>query len=159
MKKLNKLNIGCGWEHKYGFMNIDKAEEVKPDLVCDIENGLPFPSYSMEYIFSSHCLEHIKPDKWEFVLSEIMRVAKDGCILELELPFNNSKKRTNIGHYRTFYFSSFSQFYVTEKKRSYYTDWKLRQLHRESSALEKGFYTLFPFSKPSIHFKFEIIKR
>ena len=158
-KMAKKINIGCGWNHKYGFINIDKAEEVKPDMVYDIENGLlPFKNDSVEHIYSSHCLEHVKPCNWQFVLDEIMRVAKNGCILELELPFDNSKKRGNIGHYRTFYFSSFSQYYVTEKKRAYYSDWKLKKLHREPAFIEKVIYTLFPIIKPNIKFKFEVIK-
>ena len=153
-----KLNLGCGWNKLDGFVNIDISKEVKPDIVLDIERGLPFRSDSIAYIYSSHCLEHVKPCNWQFVLDEIMRVAKDGCILELELPFDNSKKRSNIGHYRTFYFSSFSQFYVTEKKLAYYSKWKLRRLHREFTPFEKIFFTLFPFLKKEIYFKFEIIK-
>ena len=44
-KKLKylKLQIGCGRNKMNGFVNIDKAEEVNPDIVVNIENGFPFP--------------------------------------------------------------------------------------------------------------------
>ena len=153
-----KLNIGCGRNKLNGYVNIDKAVEVNPDEVIDIEEGLSYDDNTFDTIFSSHCVEHIRPDKWSFVLDEIIRVAKDGCILELELPFDNSEKRCNIGHYRTFYFDSFRQHYITEKNRKYYSKWKLEPLHNEPTWLQRWFYNFFPFLKGTIYFKFKIIK-
>lgn len=155
---MRKLNIGSGWDKLKGFINIDKAEEVKPDLVIDIEKGLPFKDNYFNYIFSSHCLEHVRPDKWYFVLEEIMRVANNGCILELELPFDTSEKRCHIHHYRTFYYTSFGQYYATETRRQYYSKWKLEPLYKEPSHLERWFYRFFPYLKGTIYFKFRVIK-
>jgi len=39
---MEKLNIGCGYDKKEGFMNIDIAGGVNPDKVVNIEKGLPF---------------------------------------------------------------------------------------------------------------------
>lgn len=140
-----------------GFVNIDKAELVDPDMIVDIEEGLPFKDNVAEHIYSSHCLEHVRPDKWQFVLDEVMRVAKDGCILELELPFDNTRKRCNIGHYRTFYFTSWTQYHKKERKRAYYSRWKLIPLNK-FNMFEIIFFTLFPILKPSIYFKFMVSK-
>lgn len=153
-----KLNLGCGYDKKKGFVNIDKSAYVNPDIVLDIENGLPFLSDSIEYIFSNNCLEHIKPNNWAFVLDEIMRVACDGCILELILPYDNTNKRCNIDHYRTFNFNSFNQFLIKEKYRAYYSDWKLERLHYQPSKFVIKFYSWFPMLKNNIYFKFKIHK-
>lgn len=152
------LNIGCGWDKKEGYTNIDISPEVKPDIIVNIEDGLPFKDNQFNRIYTSHCIEHVRPDKWWFVLEEIMRVAENKCILEILVPFDNTKKRTNIGHYRTFSYWSFSQYYITEKKRRYYSGWKLEPLHKEDNILLKMFYLMFPILKKEIYYKFMIVK-
>jgi len=153
-----KLNIGCGYEKKEGFINLDKAKEVKPDIVCNIEEGLPFPDNHFKYIYSEHCLEHIRPDKWKFVLNEIARVSKDGCVLELLLPFDNMATRTNCDHYRTFGFMSFDPLMVGGG-REYYSDLKLTNMIMDTPKLTKLWYYLFPFLKKEIGFVFRIVKK
>ncbi len=156
--KYPKLNIGCGWNKRKGFVNIDKSPKVKPDVVVDIEQGLPFPDNSFEHIYSSHCIEHVRPQYWGFLLNEIARVAKDGCILELILPFDAPGTRTNCDHYRTFSFMSFDPL-LLGSQREYYSDLVLVRLSKETYRLEKLFFYLFPFLKKEIYFKFKIVKR
>lgn len=152
-----KLNIGCGWNKKNGFVNIDKSAKVEPDLVVDIEQGLPFESDSFSYIYSEHCLEHVRPQYWSYILNEIARVAKEDCILELKLPFDNIGQRTNCDHYRTFSWHSFDQL-KKEGNREYYSDLKLINLKKNPSKIKKLFFYLFPFLKYEVHFKFKITK-
>jgi ubiquinone/menaquinone biosynthesis C-methylase UbiE len=156
--KYQKLNIGCGYNKKKGFINIDKAKHVNPDKVVDIEKGLPFPEKAFEYIYSEHCLEHIEPQNWRFVLNEICRIAKNNCILELKLPFDNLGQRTNADHFRTFSWHSFDQF-SEESKRGYYSNLKLKRLHKCPNKLVKLFYYLFPFLKYEVHLKFKVVKK
>jgi len=162
MKKIKpkhpKLHIGCGWNKINGFVNIDKSPEVKPDLVVDIEKGLPFPDNSFEYIYSSHCLEHVRPQYWKNLLNEISRIAKDECILELRLPFDNMGQRTNADHYRTFSWGSFDQF-LEGSNRDYYSNLTMIKLTKDPPKLIKLFFYLFPFLKYEVHFKFKIIKK
>lgn len=153
---MKKLNLGCGDKLLEGFINIDKAKEVNPDMVVDIEKGLPFKDNSIDYIYSCHCLEHIRPGRWRFVLNEIARVAKKGCILELHLPFDNIRTRGNIDHYKTFNFGSFDQL-IDGNKRNYYSKLRLKPLIKYPY-LEKLFYYLFPLPKTTIKFKFNVVK-
>jgi ubiquinone/menaquinone biosynthesis C-methylase UbiE len=152
-----KLHIGCGYRKFDGFVNIDKSPHVKPDKVVDIEKGLPFENDTFEYIYSKNCLEHVRPQYWSYVLNEIARVAQDGCILELVLPFDNIGNRTNCDHYRTFSFNSFSQM-EQSSKRNYFSDLKLVRLSRYHSKLEILFFNMFPFLKQHITYKYKIIK-
>jgi predicted SAM-dependent methyltransferase len=156
--KFKKLNIGCGYNKKEGFVNIDKAKEVKPDEIVNIEKGFPFPDNSFEYIYSEHTLEHIEPQNWRFVLNEIARIAKKGCILELKLPYDNSGQRTNADHFRTFSWNSFDQF-SEESKRNYYSNLHMKRLYKIPNKFVKLFFYLFPFLKYEVHLKFEIIKK
>tara|TARA_Y100000310_G_scaffold221576_1_gene223158 strand:+ start:14166 stop:14666 length:501 start_codon:yes stop_codon:yes gene_type:complete len=156
--KYTKLNIGCGWNKTKGFVNIDKASETKPDIIVDIEEGLPFDDNSFEYIYSHHCLEHVKPDNWKFVLNEISRVAKNKCILELILPFDNIGQRTNADHYRTFSWNSFDQF-LENSNRNYYSNLTMIKLTKNPSKFKKLFFYLFPFLKYDVYFKFKIVKK
>lgn len=154
---MKKLNIGCGYEKIKGFINIDKAKEVKPDKVVDIEQGFPYPDNYFDYIYSEHCLEHITPEKWRFVLAEIHRIAKNKCVLELKLPYDNIGTRTNIDHFRTFSWSSFDQF--EEKNiRQYYNSLTLRRIKPKPFFLKRWLFYLFPLLCNEIHLKYFIIK-
>ena len=158
-----KLNIGCGYNKKEGFINIDKAPEVNPDKVVDIEKGSPFSDNRFEEIYSHHCLEHIKPDKWSFVLNEIARIAKNGCILKLHLPFDNPLNNI-VDHHRSFIWGSFGCLCCPVDKtgevdRTYYSDLKLVSLIKEPHWLIKLFYYTFPYLKKDIYFEFKIVKK
>ena len=91
-------------------------------------------------------------------MNEIQRVAKDGCILELYLPFDNVGGRTNIDHYRTFSWHSFDQF-LEGSDRGYYSDLTLIKLTADPNILTKLFFYLFPFLKYEVYFKFMVIKK
>jgi ubiquinone/menaquinone biosynthesis C-methylase UbiE len=158
---MKKLNIGCGYDKlptEEGWINIDKAPQVKPDLIVDISQGLPFPDNSFDEIYSSHCLEHVFPDKFNFVLCEIGRVAKNGAILELDLPFDNIATRTNIDHYRTFNFSSFDQLCVGDDLRDYYYPFRLERIEAKPNKIYRVICTLFPWLIQNVHYKFRIKK-
>lgn len=163
-----KLNIGCGNKAMEGYINIDKFKGVGVDKVVNIEEGLPFEDNTFEEIYSSACLEHIRPDKWSFVLEEIYRVAKPNCILKLILPFDNMITRTDSDHYRTFSWWSFLNFEdnqelhkVTGGLTEFYTyapQIKLRRLKPFSNKVIRLFFALFPLLKNEIEFEYLIIK-
>ena len=155
--KITKLNIGCGRKKLDGFVNIDISKEVNPDVIVNIEEGLPFENNSFEYIYSKNALEEIRPQYWDFVLREICRVSKNGCILELDLNFDNLYQRTRANHYRTFSWDSFFCF-EEGQKTLYSAPLILRNLKKRPNVFVRLFYSLFPFLKVSVHFKFKVIK-
>jgi SAM-dependent methyltransferase len=74
------LNVGCGYNHERGFTNIDKTPKVKPQIVFDLEDcatrSFPFPTDSVDFVYASHVMEHIRniiP-----CVNEIWRVLKPG---------------------------------------------------------------------------------
>ncbi|KKL47573.1 hypothetical protein LCGC14_2334260, partial [marine sediment metagenome] len=54
-----KLNLGSGYRKKSGFINLDNRPETYPDLLCDIENGLPYDDGKVDEIQAIDFLEHI----------------------------------------------------------------------------------------------------
>ena len=157
IRKRTKLHIGCGRIKLDGFINIDIAKEVEPDIVVDIEKGLPFEENSFNYIYSCNALEEIRPQYWDFVLREIGRVAKNGCILELNLPFDNLYQRGRANHYRTFNWDSFFVF-AEGQQCDYSAPLILKNLKKRPNVFIRLWFNLFPFLKKHVHFKFKIIK-
>ncbi len=100
MKNLNKssksrkLNIGCGRDYKFGYINIDIDPSVKPDIVRDIEKGLPFDDNSVDEIYCSHTLEHIHD--LLFVLREFYRVCKNKAKITIIVPLMDASDMTHV---------------------------------------------------------------
>ena len=86
---MRKLNLGCGPKPLEGYINIDLVKEFNPDIVRNIERGLPFDDNSVDEIFTSHFLEHIDPDLIHFVMYEIWRVCKHGAEVSIIVPIGN----------------------------------------------------------------------
>ena len=153
-----KLHFGCGAEYKEGFINLDRAPQVKTDILCNMEKGLPFPDNTFEYIYSKNVLQQIHPAKFRFVLSEISRVAKPNCVLEMVLPFDDTKHRANANHFRVFGYDSFQGF--MEDAGRYWEKTGIITLRSliKRNRLTRWFFFLFPLLKESVHFKFQIVK-
>lgn len=78
-----KIDIGCGPKKKDGFVGIDMfnfGQEVK----TDVEKGLPFSDNSVDEIYCSHLIEHIKD--WALLFNEMWRVGKDKALITLRYP-------------------------------------------------------------------------
>lgn len=86
------LDLGCGpsktFPHFIGVDNYKDTQlfgiEMKPDVVCDITRLDLFGSASVDFVFSSHVLEHIRDHV--SALKEWWRVIKPGGHLCLYLP-------------------------------------------------------------------------
>jgi predicted SAM-dependent methyltransferase len=69
-----KLNLGCGWNKKEGYINIDINPRWKPDLLHNILTGLPYSDSSVEEILAQDFLEHIPASDTIWAVEEIYRV-------------------------------------------------------------------------------------
>src|SRR6202040_2711393 len=57
-----RIDVGCGTSKKPGCIGIDLLPAPGVDHVLDIlKEDLPFQNRSVDYIFSSHFVEHISP--------------------------------------------------------------------------------------------------
>lgn len=86
------LDLGCGpnkvWPHAIGVDDYTDTQlfgvQMKPDIRCDVTKLDVFGSASMDFVYSSHVLEHIKD--YPAALKEWWRVVKPSGYLILYLP-------------------------------------------------------------------------
>lgn len=82
----NKLNLGCGFDKRKNYLNVDFQDFHKPDLVADITNLNMLPSNYFEEIIAQDVLEHFPRKDTLKVLSEWSRLLKSGGIIKLRVP-------------------------------------------------------------------------
>ncbi len=69
-----KLNLGCGKEHKKGYVNIDIQEPC--GLKHDLRTPLPYRDGSVDEIFSEGFIWLLSMKEWKNLKREIGRVLK-----------------------------------------------------------------------------------
>ncbi|SDA79221.1 Methyltransferase domain-containing protein [Butyrivibrio sp. INlla18] len=97
-ENLVKIDIGCGRRKQDGFIGIVNSPYSMADHVLDLnKDPLPFEDNSVDYVFSSHCLEHL--ENLEHILAEIYRVCKDRAQIFITVPYyQQSANFANIYH-------------------------------------------------------------
>lgn len=88
-----RLNLGCGFRRKDGFLNVDSQPACNPDLVLDLEQfPWPWDDDSVDEIHMSHVLEHLgaTPAVYLALIKEMYRVCRPGARLTLIVPHPRS---------------------------------------------------------------------
>ena len=84
-----KLNLGCGFDKRDGWLNVDNFPECQPDQLLDIESTpWDLPDNGFDHILMKHVLEHVGADFASFrrVMQELYRVTAPGGLLEIHVP-------------------------------------------------------------------------
>jgi hypothetical protein len=83
------VNLGCGYDHREGWLNVDSFDACKPDLLDDLETfPWELPSHHFEHVLLKHVLEHLGAEFAVFqgVMREIHRIAAPGGLIEIHVP-------------------------------------------------------------------------
>lgn len=84
-----KLNMGCGFNQLDGYVNVDKIEACRPDVVMDLE-VVPwtFGTDEAEEVLFNHSLEHLGQQAGTFLqmIQELYRVCKPGAFVQINVP-------------------------------------------------------------------------
>lgn len=83
--ELVKLDIANNKKGGNGWVCLDI--EPNADVILDLnEDPLPYENNSVDAIYSSHTLEHLWPDRLNFVLQEFYRVLKPNQPVRVAVP-------------------------------------------------------------------------
>jgi predicted SAM-dependent methyltransferase len=84
-----KLNLGCGFDKREGWLNADGFAGCEPDLLMDIEaTPWPLDSDAFEHVLMKHVLEHVGEtfEVFAAVMRELHRVTEPGGLVEIHVP-------------------------------------------------------------------------
>lgn len=92
------LELGGGRIPRFGYVNLDivPLADIVFDLDCVPPDRLPLEDQSVEAVFSSHCLEHVRSPF--AVLQEVARVCVVGAPVEIRVPHPLSDLAMTYGH-------------------------------------------------------------
>ena len=110
-----RLNLGCGKEKLDGYVNIDARADVKPDVVHDLSQGIPWPDGSVDEVRAWHFLEHLEDQV--AIMGEIWRVLKSGGVLAFEVPSTQGEGAFADPTHKSYWNKLSFQFYADPKLR------------------------------------------
>lgn len=81
-----KLNLGCGFDYREGYINVDLHHSHRVDLVCDVTWLKDIEDQSCSEAVAQDVLEHLPRAKVSTALREWNRVLKNDGRLMLRVP-------------------------------------------------------------------------
>lgn len=91
------LEIGCG-KRKGNALGIDIDKSSDADVICDINEGIPFKDSTFSRVYMRSILEHV--DAFS-VMKEVHRICRNGAIVEVWMPhFSSHQAWTHLQHRR-----------------------------------------------------------
>lgn len=134
---MNRLNLGCGFDKREGFINADSFTECSPDVLMDIESyPWPFEDDQFDYILMKHVLEHVGASFADFrlVMRELYRVLKPGGRVEIHVPdYRHATYWSDPTHVRPFTILTFEM--MSKKKND---EWIARRANYSMIAYALG---------------------
>lgn len=84
-----KIDLGSGGCKQEGFIGVDRFPLENVDVVADLDGRLPFDSDSVDLVYASHSLEHVRD--LMATMREVYRICKDGAQICIVAPYNEQK--------------------------------------------------------------------
>lgn len=84
-----KVDLGCGKAKPEGFIGVDRYPMPGVDIVADLDAPLPIASDSVDLLYASHSLEHVRD--LMATMREVYRVCKHGAQVCIVAPYYEQK--------------------------------------------------------------------
>ncbi len=84
-----RLNLGCGYDKRDGWVNVDSVAACAPDQVVDLERlPWPWPDNVVDEVLMKHVLEHLGADTGTYLglIAELWRVCRHGAEVRIVVP-------------------------------------------------------------------------
>jgi SAM-dependent methyltransferase len=109
LSRRRTIELGCGRKKLPGAIGVDREAYPGVDVVCDLNEGLPFQDASFEAVYSDQVLEHI-PNLVRLI-GEIHRILVPGGLMVARVPyFRSSWAAVDPTHIRYFSLNSLDYF-------------------------------------------------
>lgn len=131
INNMRKLNIGSGVDRIAGFINMDIDVSTNPEVIRDIEKGLPFDDNSVDEIRCAHTLEHI--NDLPFVLREFYRVCKNKALITIVVPLMDASDMTHVRFFNKDTFRTLTDSYYWTQP--YYFVGKFKEVNKSFKQL------------------------
>lgn len=82
----DRLNLGCGWDLRDGYLNVDLHDFHNPDLVADVTQLEMLPADHYQEILAQDVLEHLPRQSTVEVLRGWSRLLRLGGRIHLRVP-------------------------------------------------------------------------
>jgi|SRR5690242_13726071 len=133
--RVRKLNLGCGFDYRPGYVNVDMHASTNPDLVADVLDLSMLPRAFYDEIIAQDVLEHFRWCETPRALFEWNRLLRKGGTLFI----------------RTTYLGGLARRFEYEEFQDIATQ-KLLIVNLFSQQLMKGDYHLTAFSERLIRY-------
>ena len=82
----SKVNLGCGFDHRDGYLNVDFHPDHNPDLLADVRELSMLPDGYYEEVLAQDILEHLERADTSKALAEWARITAIGGHLIVRVP-------------------------------------------------------------------------
>jgi predicted SAM-dependent methyltransferase len=83
---MKKLNLGCGYDYKKGWINLDFDKSVNSDVTADLTKKLSFKNNDIDFILLQDVLEHLTKEDAKNLLKECFRILKANGKIKIRIP-------------------------------------------------------------------------
>lgn len=170
IQMIDKLNVGCGGDYRYGYVNLDiggndiYGDEINIDIIHNLEEfPYPFEDNKFEEVQINSVLEHLNNPKR--FLEEVHRISKDKAKISITTPhFSSINCWSDITHKRGFTLNTFEQKGFKEMFKTVCADFEVSKYNLFAKLLikisprfyENHFAYMFPVE--GLKFELEVIK-
>ncbi|HEY6544845.1 MAG TPA: methyltransferase domain-containing protein [Dokdonella sp.] len=81
-----KINVGCGYDYRQGYLNVDLHAVHQPDLVADVTHLPMLPDGAFDEIVAQDVLEHFERARTAPALAEWSRLLAPEGVLHVRVP-------------------------------------------------------------------------
>jgi hypothetical protein len=85
-RSLRKLNLGCGFDHRPGYLNVDLLEMHEPDLLGDVRDLSMLDDGRYDEILAIDVLEHLERGDTPVAVAEWFRLLAPDGRLQVQAP-------------------------------------------------------------------------
>lgn len=122
-----RLNIGCGFNLKPGWINIDIDGDAEFHL--DMRRDLPFADASASVVYSEHFFEHLEYfSEAQRFLGEALRVLRPGGLFSVAVPDASLVLKSYVN----------SDYALLKTLTPYRPDWSDTPMHQVNHAFRQG---------------------